>query len=1071
MCHKENGVVRPRYAGSASAKLKFFILGLVLFPTIALLNGCAGLVTAQTGGTQKGMFQLSTNSISFGSVTVGKQVTQSVSVTNPGPVAIHITQATVSNGQFSVSGLSMPVALGVGQSSNFSVAVDASSAGSIAGTLTVTGDSGSSPVVANLSATAAAATQPQLSVTPSAINFGTVTVGSKGTAGLVLNNTGSASLTISSIGVTGSMFAVSGVTTPQTINAGQSVQASVVFSPTGTGNDTGSLTIASNDPNNPSVSVALNGTAATAQVGQLSANPASLSFGSVAVGANGTQQIVVSNTGTAAVSISSITVSGSGYTVSGVTTPATVNPSSSLTLTATFTPTAAGNDTGTITIASNASNASLAIALSGTATQAGISVSPPSFSFGSLTDGQTKSQTFSITNTGTASLTVSQIAVSGNGFSVSGLTTPTSIAAGASASFTASFAPSTVGNLTGSVSISSNAPNSPDTVTLSGSGVAGTAGLTANPTSLSFGSINAGASSSKSVTITNSGNVSLTISGVTVSAKDFATSGVTTPLTLAAGQSATLNVSFSPTASENVTGNITVSTSQGTSAVIAVSGSGLQPALTVTPASESFGSVVVGSSGTQTIQLTNSGTGTLSVTQVSASGTGFSLGTLTLPISLAAGQSSSFSVQFLPQSAGAATGSVTVASNAPNSPATVPLSGTGVAATPALTANPTSLAFGSINAGSSSSKTVTLTNSGNVSVTISGVTVSAKDVTESGLTTPLTLTPGQNTTLNVSFGPTASENVTGNVTVSTSQGVSAVITLTGTGLQPALTITPASASFGNVTVGVSSTQTIQLTNSGTGTLSVTQVNASGTGFSLGTLALPISLGAGQSSSFNVQFLPQSAGAVTGSVTVVSNAPNSPATVALSGTGVAATLTLSFSTTSLTFGNVNTGSSSSLPVTVTNTGNGNVTISQISESGTGFTLSGASTPVTLAANQSTTFNVNFAPTAAGADSGTVTVTSNAAGSPQAITLAGTGVATSHTATLNWTASTSTVSGYNVYRSTTSGGSYTKINSGLVTTVSYVDSTVQNGMTYYYVTTAVDSGGNESAYSNQATAVIP
>jgi predicted phage tail protein len=272
-------------------------------------------------------------------------------------------------------------------------------------------------------------------------------------------------------------------------------------------------------------------------------------------------------------------------------------------------------------------------------------------------------------------------------------------------------------------------------------------------------------------------------------------------------------------------------------------------------------------------------------------------------------------------------------------------------------------------------------------------------------------------------------------------------------------------------VGISSTQTIQLTNSGTGTLSVTQVSASGTGFSLGTLALPISLGAGQSSTFNVQFLPQSAGAVTGSVTVSSNAPNSPATVALSGTGVAATLTLSFSTTSLAFGNVNAGSSSALPVTVTNTGNGNVTISGISESGTGFTLSGASTPVTLAANQSTTFNVNFAPSAAGTDSGSVTVTSNATGSPQAITLSGTGVAVSHTVTLNWTASTSTVSGYNVYRSTTNGGSYAKINSGLVSAITYVDSTVQDGTTYYYVTTAVDSSGDESAYSNQATAVIP
>jgi fibronectin type 3 domain-containing protein len=78
---------------------------------------------------------------------------------------------------------------------------------------------------------------------------------------------------------------------------------------------------------------------------------------------------------------------------------------------------------------------------------------------------------------------------------------------------------------------------------------------------------------------------------------------------------------------------------------------------------------------------------------------------------------------------------------------------------------------------------------------------------------------------------------------------------------------------------------------------------------------------------------------------------------------------------------------------------------------------------------------------------------------------------HTVSLSWTASTSTVSGYNVYRSTTSGSGYIKINSSLVTSLTYTDSTVTSGITYYYVTTAVDSGGNESTYSNQATAVIP
>jgi hypothetical protein len=77
---------------------------------------------------------------------------------------------------------------------------------------------------------------------------------------------------------------------------------------------------------------------------------------------------------------------------------------------------------------------------------------------------------------------------------------------------------------------------------------------------------------------------------------------------------------------------------------------------------------------------------------------------------------------------------------------------------------------------------------------------------------------------------------------------------------------------------------------------------------------------------------------------------------------------------------------------------------------------------------------------------------------------------HTVSLSWTASTSSnVTGYHIYRATTSGGPYTKVNSTLLTGLTYTD-TVQAGHTYYYVATTVNNNG-ESAYSNQAQAVVP
>jgi len=221
----------------------------------------------------------------------------------------------------------------------------------------------------------------------------------------------------------------------------------------------------------------------------------------------------------------------------------------------------------------------------------------------------------------------------------------------------------------------------------------------------------------------------------------------------------------------------------------------------------------------------------------------------------------------------------------------------------------------------------------------------------------------------------------------------------------------------------------------------------------------------------VAFQPTAATSVSGNLSIVSNAPTSPTSVGLSGTGTAATLTLSINPVSLSFGNVLTGTSSPTQnVTITNTGNSNVTISQITTSGAGYSVTGGSTPVTLTPSQNLVLGVQFSPTATGAVSGTISIVSNATGSPATVTVSGTGVV-QHTVSLTWIASTSTVAGYNVYRSTTNGSGYVKINTSLVAGLAYTDGNVTSGTTYYYVTTAVDSSSNESSFSNQATAVIP
>src|SRR5207253_11026060 len=215
------------------------------------------------------------------------------------------------------------------------------------------------------------------------------------------------------------------------------------------------------------------------------------------------------------------------------------------------------------------------------------------------------------------------------------------------------------------------------------------------------------------------------------------------------------------------------------------------------------------------------------------------------------------------------------------------------------------------------------------------------------------------------------------------------IALSATGVTPgSLVSNPSSLSFGNVQTGTSQTLSVTLTNSGGTTVNISQTAASGSGYSVSGLSLPTTLSAGQSKTFSVQFAPQTSGSISGNVAITSDASNPSLNIPLSGSGVTPG-TLADSPSSLSFGTVLVGNNSSLQETLTNTGGSIVTISQANVSGSGFTVSGLSLPATLAAGQSTNFNVTFAPQFSGSVNGSVSLVSNASNSTLKITLSGTG----------------------------------------------------------------------------------
>ncbi|MGA9246845.1 MAG: choice-of-anchor D domain-containing protein [Candidatus Acidiferrales bacterium] len=1020
-------------------------------------------------GTQTGL-SISPSAVTFGNVVVGQSSTQSIELTNTGTTNVVINVATVTGTGFGISGLSLPKTLTGGQSLSFSVQFAPTTAGAATGSIVFTDNAPTSPQTVTLVGSGVS-TSSTLTASPGSVSFGNVSVGANGQQTITLTNSGNTNATISAVSSSGSGFSAVGLSAPLTLAASQSTSFIAQFAPTTAGAATGSITITSN-ANDPTITIPLTGTAVQ---GALTANPSSINFGSLLVGASGTVNVTLTNPGTASITLSQGSASGTGFSMTGLSVPATLGAGQSTTFSVKFSPTAAGAVTGTVSIFSNAPGSPLAIALSGsgTAGQPTLTIAPASVTYGNVSVGSSATQTVTLTNSGNATLTVTQASASGTGFSVAGVSLPISINAGSSSSFTAVFAPTTAGAATGSISIVSNAPGSPAAIALSGTGIQGQLGAT--PASVNFGSVNVGSSGSQTITLKNSGTASLTISQATASGTGFSVSGITTPLALAAGQSTTFTAKFSPSSAGSVSGNVALVNNGPNSPInVALSGSGTAtaPQLTISPASVTYGNVAVGGSAPQTITLTNPGNATLTVTQATVSGTGFSMSGATMPMNINAGGSSSFTATFAPTSAGAATGSISVVSNAAGSPAAIALSGTGTQGQ--LGASPASVNFGSIAVGSNGSQTITLTNSGTASITISQATASGTGFSISGITTPQTLGAGLTTTLSAKFAPTSAGSASGSVSiVSNAPGSPLTIALSGTATQPQLTATPSSAAFGSVVTGTSNSQTINLTNGGSATVTISAVTVAGTGFSTTGITAPLNIGAGGSATFNAVFAPTTAGAVTGSVTLTSNAPNSPLAIALSGTGLAATRLLGLSTSSLSFGNVNVGSNSSLSAVLTNNGNANVTISSVGVTGAGFSASGVTASEVLTPNQSVTVTVTFAPGTAGAITGSISIASNATNSPATINVSGTGVAaTPHTVALAWTASTSTVSGYNVYRGTTPNGPYpTKLNPSLVTTEQFTDSNVTSGITYYYVVTAVDSSNVESVDSNQATAVIP
>lgn len=551
-------------------------------------------------------------------------------------------------------------------------------------------------------------------------------------------------------------------------------------------------------PSSTSSAITVTVTSSSAPVATLSAT--SLSFGSETMGVEtAAQSLTLKNTGTASLDITSVALGGtnaSSFLITANTCGTTLAAAATCSFSAAFKPTTTGALSATIDVTDNASGSPQAVSLTGTGTNTGslVSLSASSLGFGTETVGvQTAAQTVTLKNTGTLAVTISSIALTGTGASsylITANTCGTSLAVGASCSFSAAFKPTTTGALSAAIAVTDNATGSPQSVALSGTGSPAGTAVTVSASSLGFGPAGIGLETpAQTVTLKNTGTVAVTISSITLGgsgSSSFVLTANTCGASLAVAASCTFSAAFKPTAAGALSATIGVADNvAGSPQKVTLTGTGVTTALTLTPSSLTFASENVGSNTAgQLISIKNTSAATITLSSFSFTGTDpTSFGGLdTCTATLAVGATCQAMVSFFPQATGALTGALSVASSAPTESAT--LSGTGIAAA-ALTFSPSTLTFATTTHGTQSVASVmTVTNSGTTTATFGYIGIGGTNPTEfSQLNTCGTsLAVGAKCTLFVVFKPAAAAAYTATLELfDNAQGGYQGITLSGTG--------------------------------------------------------------------------------------------------------------------------------------------------------------------------------------------------------------------------------------------------------------------------------------------------
>lgn len=758
----------------------------------------------------------------------------------------------------------------------------------------------------------------------------------------------------------------------------------------------------------------------TTALPQVSFDQSSLNFGLVPKGTTSSSQAVkLTNSGGSDLTISNIAIGGTNASSFSVQSddcprsPTTLAVTAFCTINVTATPQAAGVLNGTVAVTDNAPGSPQSVPLTVTGAVGGILFAPTTLTFTNQAIGTTSaSQAVKLTNNGSGPLTINSISFSGTNPGSFGQTndcpvSPATLASSAFCTVTVTFTPQASGALTANLSVADNAPGSPHTVGVTGTGT--TSAYVADSATLAFGNVAVNTqSSTQNVNLTNNGPGPVTFSNITT-ALPFKVVSNTCTGPIPNGGNCTVGVTFNPTATGAANGTLTIASNGSGPTSVALTGTGV-PLFTFNPTSVTFNPQRVGVASASTgLTVTNATSSAQAITTLDITGANagdFSKDTGCVAANLPATTGNcTVNITFTPSATGARNATLTVHSTG-NPDVTVAITGTG--AVPTVTPAPTTVNFNVQKVGTTStSQNVTITGGGGVSAQITSIATAAPYSVALNTCGPLpkTLPSGQNCVVQVSFSPTATGAAPAtNLTITDDNngtpGSTQTVALTGTGAVP--TIAAANLNFGNVKINSNANQNVTVNNTSQVPLVLTGISLTGsatlsiTGGSCGTPSVgnPFTIAAGGNCTVAIKFAPTATTASSATLAVTSDTGGAAGTVTnVNVTGTGAQGTAAVSGGPLTFpGTPLTTSSSAKTITLTNTGAVSTSISAITFSGTNasdFTQSNTCNN-TIAANGGTcVLNVTFKPSGTGSRTATITVTHDGSGSPSSTTMSGAG----------------------------------------------------------------------------------